>query len=180
MHAGVARPGVAAAVAEGVELLDIADVDRGLRRHPVAQADLEGAVRQRIERAERQAGAGVALRIGRDQDARLLGLDGDDRRGQPHFDRCQRRVGHLPIISFQIEPEGFALERGEAGAQRLDRGDHAAVAAEDAVGMTDQHDVGRAVFDDPRIARAMAASSRPGLSAQAEMKAPAVERLMPA
>jgi hypothetical protein len=53
VHAGVVRPRVAAAVAEGVKLLDIADIDRGLRRHPIAQADLKGAVRQRIERAER-------------------------------------------------------------------------------------------------------------------------------
>src|SRR5258705_406296 len=39
---------------------------------------------------------------------------------------------------------------------------------------------GMAVAEEPRIARAIAISSRPGLSAQAEMNAPAVERLMPA
>ena len=61
MRAGVAGARMAAAVAEGVELLDIADGEPGLRLDPGAQADLEGAVRQRIERTERQAGAGVAL-----------------------------------------------------------------------------------------------------------------------
>ena len=104
MHAGVVGPRVAAAVAERVELLDIADGDRCLRRHPVAQADLEGAVRQRIERPERQARANAAFRIGGDENARLLGLHRDDGRGQPHFDRRQMRVGHgivhAPIMDY--------------------------------------------------------------------------------
>ena len=83
------------AVAEGVELLDIADVDRGLRRHPVAQADLEGAVRERIERAEGQARPRLALRVGGNQDVRLLGFDRDDRRGQADFDGREVRFGRL-------------------------------------------------------------------------------------
>ena len=111
MRAGVARPRVAAAVAEGVELLDIADVERGLRRHPGAQADLEGAVRQRIERAERQAGAGARFAgVGGDQDARLVRLHRDDRGGEPDFDRGERRVSAMRSGSLlEIEPERFAL-----------------------------------------------------------------------
>ena len=49
MRPAVAGAGMPAAVAEGVELLDIADREPGLRLHPGAQADLEGVVRERIE-----------------------------------------------------------------------------------------------------------------------------------
>ena len=54
MRAGVARTRVAAAVAEGVELLHVADRQSGLSLDPGPQPDLEGAVRQRIERPERK------------------------------------------------------------------------------------------------------------------------------
>ena len=53
----------AAAVAEGVELLDIADVEAGLLLHPAAQRKLERAVAGRIERAERQAGDVAPSRV---------------------------------------------------------------------------------------------------------------------
>ena len=46
---------VAALVAEGVKLLDIAQLEAGLLGHEGAQAQLESAMRLRIERAERQA-----------------------------------------------------------------------------------------------------------------------------
>ena len=45
---------MAAAIAEGVELLHIADGEAGLGPDPGTQADLEGAMRGRIERTERQ------------------------------------------------------------------------------------------------------------------------------
>src|SRR3954469_22733742 len=41
----VGRTGMAAAVAECIELLDIADAQAGLRLGPFTQADLEGAMR---------------------------------------------------------------------------------------------------------------------------------------
>ena len=44
VRAGVVGARMAAAVAEGVELLDIADGQAGLRLDPGAQADLEGAM----------------------------------------------------------------------------------------------------------------------------------------
>src|SRR5205085_7017427 len=76
VRGGVARVRMAAAVAEGIELLDVADGERGLRLDEGAQADLEGPVRQRIERPEREPGARLALGRGpaaraRDQDRRL-------------------------------------------------------------------------------------------------------------
>ena len=72
MRAGIGRPDVAAAIAEGVELLHIADAQAGLRLDPGAQPDLEGAVRQRVERAERQPGARFALlAVARDENCRL-------------------------------------------------------------------------------------------------------------
>ena len=54
MRIAVARLRAAAAIAERVELFDIAKVRARLRLHPFAQADLERAVRERIERAGRQ------------------------------------------------------------------------------------------------------------------------------
>src|SRR5690606_14587604 len=61
MWIGIAGACVPAAIAEGVELLDIADLQRGLRRHPFAQADFKGPVRERIECAGRQAGGHFPL-----------------------------------------------------------------------------------------------------------------------
>ena len=94
---------MAAAVAERIELLDIADAQAGLLLDPGAQADLEGAVRQRIERAERQAGARLAaLAVARHQDRGLPILHGDDRGGEANFDRRQDGLGHasVPIPKF--------------------------------------------------------------------------------
>ena len=54
MRVAAAGAAVAAAVAEGVELLDIAERHAGLFGDPGAQADLEGAVVDRIERTGRQ------------------------------------------------------------------------------------------------------------------------------
>ncbi len=58
---GVAGLRVPAAVAECIELLDIAKPQSRLLLHPGAQADLEGAVRHRVERAERKPGELVAV-----------------------------------------------------------------------------------------------------------------------
>ena len=61
MRIGVARARMAAAIAERIQLFDIADIERGLRRHPFAQSDLEGAVRERVERTGRQTRRQVGL-----------------------------------------------------------------------------------------------------------------------
>ena len=58
---GVASLGVPAAIAEGIELLDIAEPQSRLLLDPGAQADLEGAVRDRVEWAERKPGELVAV-----------------------------------------------------------------------------------------------------------------------
>ena len=69
---------------------------------------------------------------------------------------------------FEIETERVSFIGRHAGADRLDRAQHAALAAEQSVG------------EARRIAHAICISSRVGLSAQAAVKAAAVERLMPA
>src|SRR5262245_26839388 len=61
LGAGIARPRVAAAIAEGVELLHVANRKAGLGPHPGPQPDFEGAMRERVERPERQPRAGLAL-----------------------------------------------------------------------------------------------------------------------
>src|SRR5262249_2913986 len=61
VRAAIAVLGVTAAVAERVELLDIADREAGLLLDPAAQADLEGVVCQRIERTRRQADQRAAV-----------------------------------------------------------------------------------------------------------------------
>ena len=58
---GIAGLRVPAAVAERIELLNIAKPQTRLFLDPGAQADLEGAVRDRIERTEREACELVAL-----------------------------------------------------------------------------------------------------------------------
>ena len=65
MGVGVAGPRVPAAVAERIELLDVTQPQSGLFFHPGAQADLEGTVRDRIERTERKPGEPVADRCRR-------------------------------------------------------------------------------------------------------------------
>src|SRR5579859_6656229 len=98
MDIGIAGHGMPAAIAKGVELLDIAEPKSRLLLHPGAQADLEGAVRYGVERAEGQAGELVAVAAGRGDDQRFIALDGDDRRGQADLDRREKLVAHLAAI----------------------------------------------------------------------------------
>jgi hypothetical protein len=89
MRVGVAGARMAAAISEGVELLDIGDVERGLGLHPGAQAHFERAVRQRLERSRGQAGRIVLLLAFGDEHARLVVLHRDDRGGQSDLDRSE-------------------------------------------------------------------------------------------
>src|SRR5262249_31904434 len=92
---GIARPRVAAAIAEGVELLDVADGKAGLGLDPGPQPDFEGAMRQRVERPEREPRAGLALGgVAGHQNGRLLALHRHDRGGEPDLDRRERGFGH--------------------------------------------------------------------------------------
>ncbi len=87
MRIGVAGTRMPAAIAEGIKLLDIDDIERRLRRNPFAQTDLEGAMRQRIECAGRQAGRAILpAAFAGDQNLRFFVGDGDDRRGQSDLD----------------------------------------------------------------------------------------------
>src|SRR5262249_28937391 len=126
VRAGVARQRVAAAVAEGVELLDVADPQARLRLDPVAQTDFEGVVRERIEWAERQAVGFIAvMAVARDQDRPRVRLHGDDRRGQSGLDRgCDaypplegEGIGGLrpPSLSTPMLSIGFGAKRAGVG-----------------------------------------------------------------
>ncbi len=99
---GVAGAGVAAAIAEGVELLDITQCQAGLLLHPGAQADLEGAVRDGIEWSERQPGEAIAVAARRRQHQRLVGVDGNDRGGEADLDGPEQLVGHRASHPNQI------------------------------------------------------------------------------
>src|SRR5215467_4001216 len=80
--------GVAAAVAEGVELLDVADAQAGLRLDPCAQTHLKGAMLARIELPPRQAGARFSIiSEAGDQNRRLTRLRGDDGGSEADLDR---------------------------------------------------------------------------------------------
>ncbi len=88
-HVGHRR--VAAAVAEGVELLHITDLEPGLLGHEGAQGQLEGAPSLRIERSERQADQGRWPRRARivrthGQHHRLVLADRHDHGRQPDDD----------------------------------------------------------------------------------------------
>src|SRR5207245_9752140 len=97
MRAGVAGFRMTAAIAERIELLDIAEPQTRLRLDPGAQADFEGAMARRIERTERQAGKPVTA--ARSQDQRLMILNSDDRGGQANLDRRQELVAHAALDS---------------------------------------------------------------------------------
>src|SRR6266478_2204572 len=93
--AGIARPRVAAAIAEGVQLLHIANRKAGLRLDPRPQPDFEGAVRERIERPERQPRARLTRgAVAGHENGGLLVLHRHDRGGEPDLDRRERGVGH--------------------------------------------------------------------------------------
>src|SRR6185295_15516717 len=97
---------MAAAVAEGVELLDITNGQPGLGLDPGAQSDFEGAVRKRIEWSKWQTRARLPASLGRSsvriaghENRRLLLLDRDDRRGQANLDRRQDGFRHEPSVA---------------------------------------------------------------------------------
>src|SRR6202011_179366 len=98
MGIGVAGLGMPAAIAERIELLDIAKPESRLFFYPGAQADLEGAVRHRIERTERQPGERAAPATCGGEDQWLVAFDRDDGGGQADFDRRQRLLAHLASI----------------------------------------------------------------------------------
>src|ERR1700692_972175 len=98
---GVAGLGVPAAVAERIELLDIAEPQSRLFFYPGAQADLEGAVRQRVQRAERKSGALVAVAGGGGEDQGLVAFDRDDGGGQADLDRRQKLFAYPVAYGHQ-------------------------------------------------------------------------------
>ena len=190
VRAGVVRPRVAAAVAEGVELLDIADFTRSA---PSTQA------RRPISKVRCASGSngpnGSPARVPplRSAATRMRGssaLDGDDGGGQPDFDRRQMRSAIMPQSGASCGPgwhndhsrssrKGPPSWRGQSRAERF-----TAAIMRPSRPSSGRH--GRPAWcwawRSPRPrARARSSPRRGrGLSAQAEMNAPAVERLMPA
>src|SRR5262249_8840021 len=102
--AGIARPRVAAAIAEGVELLHVADRKAGLGLDPGAQPDFAGAMRQRVGRHEREPRAGLAPGgVAGHQNGRFLGLHRHDRGGEPDLDRRERGFGHGASVARALD-----------------------------------------------------------------------------
>src|SRR5499426_483766 len=102
--AGIARPRVAAAIAEGVELLDVADRKAGLGLDPGPQPDFEGAMRQRVERPEREPRAGLSPGgVAGHQNGRLLALHRHDRGGEPDLDWRERGFGHGGSVARALD-----------------------------------------------------------------------------
>ena len=175
----VARRRVPAAVAEGVELLDIAERKAGLLGHEVAQADFQRAVEQRVEAARgRPARSSPCVRA-----ARMRGVFASTattaaaRPISMGASGCARAIG----ASVDLQVERRALERIGAAPDGSDGVHHAPVAAEDVVGHGRRAArLGVAEGEASRSASASATSSRSGRSEQSVMKAAAVERLMPA
>jgi hypothetical protein len=73
----VGRRALAVAVAEGVELFDVADGEAGLCRDPAPEAELERGIAVPVQEAGGQGGD-VRSRLGRRQDARPALRDGHD------------------------------------------------------------------------------------------------------
>ena len=87
---------VALAVAEGVELLDVAEPEAGLLAHPAAQGAVEGAVGGRLQRAEGEGvERGRRSRRAHGQDARHLGGDRHDHGVQADGDLLRRLHGSI-------------------------------------------------------------------------------------
>ena len=85
---------MAAAIAECIKLLDVPNAQAGLLLDPRAQADLEGPMRQRIERTEGQSRAWLCFVVPCNQDRGLAAFDADDRGGQPDLDRREGSLRH--------------------------------------------------------------------------------------
>src|SRR5262249_24983844 len=121
--AGIPRPRVAAAIVEGVELLHIPDRKAGLGLDPGSQPDFEGAVRERVERPERQPRAGLALGgVAGHENGRLLALHRHDRGGEPDLDRGERGFGHGGRVASEDAMASGARHAAEVwGAQRRAR-----------------------------------------------------------
>jgi len=87
VRAGFVRQLLAAAVAERIELFDIAEFQRRLRLDAGAQARLEGPVLLRIERPEGQGVAAIRAIAADCKNAGVAAGNRDDRRIEADFDR---------------------------------------------------------------------------------------------
>ena len=186
VHAGVVRPRVAAAVAEGVELLDIADAiavcAATQARRPISKVRCASGSNGPNGRPAR----GSPFGIGGDQDARLAR---PPRRRWPRsarfrsaseasaWDRSMRRSWIIPDRAGRDRLAATACRGRCASTAAIMRPSRPSMRS----AMADEHDVRHRGRRGVRGSRARWSSRRGrGLSAQAEMKAPAVERLMPA
>jgi hypothetical protein len=145
MGVGVAGLGMPAAVAERIELLDITQPQACLFFHPGAQADLEGAVRHRVERAERKPGGLVAVTGGCGQDQRLVAFDRDNSGGQADFDRRQELLAHgAPLMGISRDRCGTAgLRPSCCPAHFVERAQRPALAPQRLVRRADDQPVRR-------------------------------------
>src|SRR6185312_3704166 len=111
--AGVALAAVE--IGEGIELLDIAEGEAGLARHPVAQAELEGAV------AGDEGAGGQGLAAADREHARLVLGDRHDHGAE--IDRnlalLGRRTRRHPILGGCLNPNKSNYIGGAAGCPRI-------------------------------------------------------------
>ena len=116
MGVGVAALRMASAIAECVELFDIAESQPGLFLHPGSQANLESPMGNSFEWSKRQTRQFFGVATGRGQDQRFVAVDGDDGGRQPDLDRREIFVRHL----FKIDSEGPAFDSHVAGADLVE------------------------------------------------------------
>ncbi len=122
---------MATAVAERVELLDIADGDAGLFGDPGAEADFKSAVIDGIEGTGRQRRAAAPRRPARHENERRVSAHCDDGGGQADLDghmRMESLFHDAAIPSNRLHPENLALETLRPAADRIDGRDHATLA----------------------------------------------------
>ena len=130
MRVAAAGAAVTAAITERVELLDIAERRPGLFGDPGAQADLEGAMGDRIERARRQARARRLPPIrrprARHQDQRRVVGTATIAAVRPI---STGSAGWRRRVHARSNAKDFALETIGAASDRFDRRDHPSFAA---------------------------------------------------
>ncbi len=98
---------IAIAVAEGVELLGVAEVEAGLLAHPAAQAEVQSAVGLRLQRTERQGVLGSPGEAD-GQDAGNLG-------GDRHDHRVEAQIEAHIEAEIDAHPTATAAEDNSAG-----------------------------------------------------------------
>src|SRR6185437_9176224 len=160
------------AIAEGIELFGIAEVEAGLLSHPFAQALFQGALGFRIEGTERQCVLAVVM--GHHQGARIFLLDRDDRGRQADADGG---LGHSPTNGKVVATPSTAMLDGPIAASAVTMRPPRPNASS---AWRTRSALGWAWGARRRIAKAISTSRFGPSRSHRTVKADAMERLMPA